>query len=270
MVVAFRHGAHDHGAVGHAGQGARADVGALPDLGVVDLVRDQPQIVADGGARDAVERVGPIDRAGRVVGRVHQQGARAGGPCGAVDLVEGGQEGVLCPGGDGVRDAGGGADRAGIGGIVGVDVEAGLAGGQRRHVRGKERGLPAGGHQHVVACGGNAGAVGDAAGDAVAQGVDPGHHGVAGVPGGGGAVHLFEDRLIGADVMLADGQFEDVLALRLQGARLVEHAPAVGAVAVEGADTLGQMRHGRLLFGFWRGVPERRRLGKPLTFDAEV
>ena len=49
---------------------------ALPNLRVINLVRDQPQVVALAYIGDVVHRLFGIDRACRVVGRVDQQGFR--------------------------------------------------------------------------------------------------------------------------------------------------------------------------------------------------
>ena len=117
--VALGHRAYHQGALGHAGQGAGGQVAAMPDLGVIDLVRDQPEIVVPADLREAGQRVLGVDHAGGIVGGVDQQrpgAARGGGdvPCPRLEAVFGRR-------GDRPRDGAGAAQGAGVGGVVGVD-----------------------------------------------------------------------------------------------------------------------------------------------------
>ena len=153
------HGADDQGALCHAGQSTGALVAALPDLAVIDLVRDQPEIRLPAQPGDTGQRFGAVDRAGGVVGRVDQERGRAIGLC--RDIGGAGLKRVLGPGRDGDRNRACAPDRAGIGGVMGINEQgpvAGIAGG---HMACKKRGLPAGSDQNVVARGGQAGLIGD-------------------------------------------------------------------------------------------------------------
>ncbi len=70
----------------------------------------------------------------------------------------------------------------------------------------------------------------------IAQGLCAGNSGIAGVPGARGGMHRVKDRGCGADVMLADGQLQHVLARRDHRAGAVEHVPPVRAAGIEPGD----------------------------------
>lgn len=84
---------------------------ALPDLRVVHLVRDQPQIVVDANLGDTIKCRARINRAGRVIGRVDQH---AFGICRVFgDIGRTGLEGVLGACLDGFRNGRDPTDRPG-------------------------------------------------------------------------------------------------------------------------------------------------------------
>ena len=125
---------------------------ALPDLRVIDFVRYHDEVVLFGDSGDGFERVAAIDRACGVVGRVDEQGFGACG--GSIECFKCRQEPVVCFGCDRLWHTADGADRAGVGGIVGVDVERCVAFIEGRTEGGEERGLPACCDEHIVERGG--------------------------------------------------------------------------------------------------------------------
>ena len=92
---------------------------------------------------------------------------------------------------------------------------------------GKQCGLTTWGDQDVVIGRGHTGAFGKASGHGLAHLLGAGHHGVSGVTAAGGLVHCGEDHWIGANVVLADGQFGHVDALGNHPPGFVKHVPAV-------------------------------------------
>ena len=107
----------------------------------------------------------------------------------------------------------------------------------------EEARLPARRDQHVVAAGGHAGARLHALGHLVAQRRHAGHLGIAGMAAPRAVIHRGQDRRVGADVMLADGQLDHRLARLGQGAGAIEHVPPVRAAAGEMGDAVRKL-HG--------------------------
>ena len=122
---------------------------ALPDLGVVDFVRNQPEVVGAAGGGDACESFARIDDAGGVVGGVDEQGFGATGV--RFDVRLSGFKCVFRFGWYGDGYGPGGAQGAGVGGVVGIDVWRAVAGVANRAVGGEQRCLAAGRDQDVAA-----------------------------------------------------------------------------------------------------------------------
>ena len=49
---------------------------AVPDLGVIDLIGDEPQVMSNTGLRNNLPCGAVIDHPGRIVGRIDQQRPR--------------------------------------------------------------------------------------------------------------------------------------------------------------------------------------------------
>ena len=223
--MGFRHGPDHQRPVGHAGQGAGGQVFALPYLGVIDLVRDQPQVVILYHAGDALKRVARIDHPGGVVGRIDQQAFGALGQCG--DGAGIGLKPVLGAGGNRHRHGAIGPDRAGIGGITRINIQRPVAGIANRVMGGIQRRLSACGDQHIRRAGWHPGLILHPFGHRVTQGRNAGDQRVSRGPVQGGLVHVVQDQRIGANVMFADGQLGDVMALGFQLSGAVKQAPTV-------------------------------------------
>ena len=234
--MGFRHGADHQRAIRHAGQGAGADVFALPDLGVIDFVRDQPEVVIGADLRDPLQRFTAVDHAGGVVGRIDQQRSCAFRHC--RDIRRPGLEPRVWARGNGQRLGTRAADRAGVGGIIGVDEKRGITRIAAGDMGCEQPGLTARCDQHVVACGRHAGASCDPRRNPVTQRVGAGHRGISGMPLDRRAVHVLQDRRGGADVMFPDGQLGDFRALGDHAACLGENAPSVGASSQNVADAV--------------------------------
>ena len=210
--VTFRHGSNDQGPLCHLGQAARAQMCALPDLTVIDLVRDQPQVMALAHLCNAFKRGSGINDARGVVGRIDQQACST--CCGGVNVAFAGLKRIIRPRLDCMGDRADAAQGAGIGGIIGINVERFVARVAYGGMAGKQGGLPPGRDQDIVAGRLDTGAFGCAPCNTVAQGVGARHHGIARVPTNCAFMHLLQDRSGSADVMFAYGQLNDRNTLR--------------------------------------------------------
>mmetsp|Transcript_26872 Transcript_26872/g.48596 ORF Transcript_26872/g.48596 Transcript_26872/m.48596 type:complete len:261 (+) Transcript_26872:1061-1843(+) len=234
--VAFGHGADHQRPLGHIGQRTWADMGPLPDLAVIDLVRNQPQIMALTHLCNALHRGVRIDGAGWIVGRIDQQAAGPGS-C-RRNVARARLKGVFGAGLDRSGYGPGPPDRAGVGCIVGVKIKRGVARIAGRCVGSKEGRLPARRDQHVVARRLDPRSFRGPSGHRVAQRVGARHHRISGVPAQCAAMHGLKNRGCGANVMLANCQLDHRGACRNHLARAREHLPAVRAAARQGCDAL--------------------------------
>ena len=215
---------------------------ALPDLRVIDFVRYHDEVVLDGHGGDGFKRVAAVDCARGVVGRVDEQGFGPHG--GGIERLKRGQEPVVCLGYYRFWHTADGADRAGVGGIVGVDVERCVAFIEGRTEGGEERGLPACCDQHIVERGGDACARREPRRHSVAQIINAWNHGIACGAAQCGGMHRLKDACVCPDVVLADGELGDIMALRDHLAGFDKEVPAVRAAACDGCDGVGQTHRG--------------------------
>jgi hypothetical protein len=227
--VAFRQRPHDQGPFRHAGQRARGQVFARPELCVVDLVRDQPEVVVAHHAGHILQRAAGVDGSGRVVGRIDQQRPRARRA--GCDFPCLGLEPGFGAGRHRHVARAGRADRARVGGVIGVAVKAGVAGVERYHMRGEKCRLPARRHHHVFGSGGDAGTRRHPFGDGAAQVGLARADRVAGVARPRAGRHRVKNAGIGADVVFADGQVDHRHPARLQVSRAIVDLPPVRPVA---------------------------------------
>ena len=140
-AVAFRHGIDDQRTLGHAGQRARREVLAAAER-PVDLVRQQPEIVLLADFGQLLEPFARVDSAGRVVRRIDQDGARVGLQRRA-DHVGARLEAVLGRRFNHGEAGAGGAERVGVGGVVGRDDDGVIARVEHALHGGVKRGLAA-------------------------------------------------------------------------------------------------------------------------------
>lgn len=223
----------------HPGKAAGRDMRAFPDLRVVDLVGDEPEVARPHHFGDLAERRLRVDRARGIVGRVEEEGYRALGL--RVDGVRARLEAVLRP----CRDRDGheprAADRSGIGGVVWIDEERPVPGFAHEMMCREEGGLPAGRDQHVLWRRRHSRPRRDPRRHRPTEFIGPAECRIPRVPAPGRGVHRREDRRIGADIVLPDGEVRDLHALRLQGARAEVETPAAGAVPCEVRDAMGDL-----------------------------
>ena len=225
--VAFRHRPHDQSMLRHPVQRARREMRTLPDLRVVNLVRDQPHVVIAADLRDAFKRFAGIDNAGGVVGRVHQQRRGVGLFRSGGNHVRTGLERIFRTGGDRMGQGADTADRTGVGGVIGIDIKRCIAGVAGRHMRGKQRALTTRRDQHIVARRRHTGTFLQPRGHGIAQTRGAGDGRIPCVTGQSGAVHILQDRCGGADVMFANRQLCHLRTLFNHLAGAQENAPAV-------------------------------------------
>ncbi len=218
----------------HPRQRARAQMAAVPDLGVIHLVRNQPQPVALADLRDPVQRGAGIDLARGVVGRVDQERPRALG--GGIEDRDLGQEIGFGPGLNPHGHAAGPPDRARIGGIIGVQKQRPVARIEGRDMRGKKCGLSPRRDQHIFRPRRHARARLHPRGDIGAQTLGARHLGIARLARLRGGVHRVQNAGIGAHVMFADGQVRQGQSGRFARAGLVKNAPAIAAAARQPGD----------------------------------
>ncbi|CCD01761.1 protein of unknown function (plasmid) [Azospirillum baldaniorum] len=235
-----------HRALRHAGKGGDADVGAVEGQAGVDLVGDDPQIVAAGEVGDGLQFLCRHDDAGGVGGGRQEYGAGARGH-------RGGQRRRVQPERGGVR---GHRDQRGA-----RRADTGLVGQVHRlrhqHLVPRFDEAEGGVEQAVLRPGADddvlrlhrqAGAAGHVAGQRGAQLRTAGNRGVvgvAGVKGGDGGVAHRGGRV---EIRVADAQHDHVLAAPLGGPGGEMDVPGRDAVA---ADAVGEGRetHRRRLPG---------------------
>ena len=225
--VAFRHRPHDQRVICHTVQRARRQMFAFPNLRVIHLVRDQPHVVMPADLRDAFKRLAGIDDAGGVIGGIDQQRCCSGLlGCGGY-RVGSGLKCIIGTGEHGMGQGADTADRAGVGGIVRIDIKRGIAGVAGRHMRRKQRTLPTGCDQHVIARCGDTGAFLQPRGHGIAQVGGAGNGSIARVTGQRCTVHILQDRRGSTDVMFTNGKFGYIGTICDHLARAQENAPTV-------------------------------------------
>ena len=233
---------------------------AVVDLGLVELVGDQPQPAPPAQTGQRRQPVGLVDRPGGVVRRVDQDraGIRLQRPLDRADI---GLETLIGRGLDQDRPPRGGAHGLGEGGVERVEHDAGLPRVEHRRQAGEQRRLPARGDDDVLAGSTGSGPRRHPPGDGVAQRVRAHHAGIAQIAAIHARLHGVEDAGVGLDVVVADGQHHHRRARRLDRPGAVMDRPAVVGAADHRKDPPREFHR---LPPTGRTAPE----GRPLRFDS--
>ena len=206
-----------------------------PDLGVINLVADHPHVVFKSCLRNGFNGLSGIDYARWVVGGVDQQAARAA--CGR-QIRCGWLKAVVRLNRHGARDRTNRADRAGIRGVIGLDIGGGVAFVAARVVGCKQGGLATGGDQNVVAGRGDTCPRADPCSNCIAQWLGAWYAGIARVTALGAFVHGGQNAWVRADVMFTNGEVCDFSSSGFERTGAVQKRPSIVAVARQGANAV--------------------------------
>ncbi len=239
----FGEARHHHAALRHAGQAARAQMRPGEGEILIDLVGEQPEIVAPGERCDGLDLRAGEDGAGRVVRAVEPQHARPRRHP-PRQRREIGMEAGLGQQRHGHQRRAGGAGHgliSGIGRLEGDDLVAGPGDAVQCSI---ESGLGSRHDRHILGGGCRAGAALYPGGDGGAQRGQADDRRIAGFValqrGHGGRDHRLGRALVG----IADGQQQHVAAFGALALGVEMHAPGPGAAAGDAADQWRELHQG--------------------------
>jgi len=198
---------------------------AVMDLTVVNLVRDQPEIMLKTGRTDRIKGLCVVNRTCWVVWRVDEKRARAFAGFHQLGWVK--LEIQLWLGLHKPHLAAHAAHGRGVGRVIGINDDTCIAGIEGGAHGGKKRALPTGGNEDVFRRCGNAGFGDHACREGFAQRRGAGDCGVFGVVVFKALDQRIFDHIIRGGIMIADAQHGDIAPFGLCLARGVKHAPAI-------------------------------------------